>query len=135
MSGTKWEFKFISRRKHHQKSFSSPKNKEHVISKGGVKYRYKCDHPKCTKEYNGETERTFGNRFEEDLRALSPIYDHSNTRDHSVKLDGFSVVDRESQGIKRNTKDAMFIWVNNPSLNRNLVLYYFLAILIQILIL
>ena len=74
-------------------------------------------------EYIGETGINFGDRYEEHLRAPSPIFDHSQTTGHSIKLDNFSIVDRESQGITRTMKEAMYIWVNDPPLNRNLGKY------------
>ena len=54
------------------------------------------------------------------LKAPSPIFDHSQTTGHSIRLDNFSIVDRDSQGIIRTIKEAMYIRVNNSSLNRNL---------------
>ena len=79
----------------------APKDKDSITSKGGVIYRYRCDHPGCTEEYIGETGRTYGDRYKEHLRAPSPIYGHANTTGHSIQLDSFSIVDRESQGIAR----------------------------------
>ena len=32
----------------------------------------------------------------------------------------FTIVDREAEGLTRNIKEAMYIKVNDPSLNRNL---------------
>ena len=39
---------------------------------------------------------------------------------HPVSPECFSIVDREAQGMARNIKGAMYIEVNDPSLNRNL---------------
>ena len=47
-------------------------------------------------------------------RAPSPIFDHSQATGHSIKLDNFSIVDRESKGITRTIKEAMYIQVNDP---------------------
>ena len=94
--------------------FVAPKDKDNITNKGGVIYRYKCDHLGCTMEYICEIGRTFRDRYKEHLRASSPIYDHANTTGHSIKLDSFSIVDRESQGIIRTIKEAIFIRVNDP---------------------
>ena len=104
----------------------APKDRDSITNKGGVIYSNKCDHPGCTMGYIGETGRNFGDRYREHLRAPSPIYDHSRSG-HAIKLDSFSIVDRESQGINRTIKEAMFIsqW---PPLNRNLGKYQLLHI-------
>ena len=100
----------------------APKDRESITNKGGVIYRCKCDHPVYTMEYICETYRKFGDRYSEHLGAPSLIYDHANTTGHTIKLDNFSTVDRESQGITRTIRDAMFISQHSP-LNRNLGKY------------
>ena len=100
----------------------APKDNENITSKGSVIYRYKCHHTGCTVEYIGETGRTFGEKYKKHLRAPFSIYDHANTTGHSIQLDNFSIVDRESLGFLRTIK-AMFIRVNDPPLNRNLGKY------------
>ena len=70
-------------------------------------------------EYIGETGRNCGDRYKEHLRAPSPIFNHSQASGHSIKLAKLSIVDRESQGITRTIKEAMYIGVNNPPLSRN----------------
>ena len=37
--------------------------------------------------------------------------------------DSFTIVHRETQGLTLNIKEAMYIWVNDSSLNRNLGKY------------
>ena len=93
-----------------------PKYKNSITNKGGVIYRYKCDHPECTVEYISETGRNFGDRYMEHLRAPSPIHNHANTRDYSIKLHSFCIVERGSQGITRTLKEAMFMRVNDPTM-------------------
>ena len=90
------------------------------MSKVEVTYRYKCDHLGCTVEYIGETGKTFEDRCKDNLRTPSPIHNHTNTMDNPIKLDNFSIMDRESQGVTRTIKEAMCIRVNNPSLKGNL---------------
>ena len=50
----------------------APKDKDHITKKSGVIYRYRCDRLECDEEYTGETDRTFGERFKEHLKAPSP---------------------------------------------------------------
>ena len=92
--------------------------------KSGVIFRYKCDRVECDDEYIGESSRTFGERFKEHLKAPSSIFDHYNTTGHKVSLENFSIVGREEQNLMRTIKEALYIRVNNPSLNRNIGKYH-----------
>ena len=98
----------------------APKDKDNITNKGGAIYRYKCEHLICTVEYIWEAGRAFRERYKEYLKAPSPTYDHANTMGHSIKLDNFSIMDRESQGVPKTIKEDMFIIVNDPPLSRNL---------------
>ena len=73
----------------------------------------------CDEKYNEEFSRVFGERFQEHQKAPSPIFDHTNTTGHNINLENFSIVGREDQNLKRVIKEALFIRVNNLSLNRN----------------
>ena len=48
---------------------------------------------------------------------------HSHSTGHPASPECFTIVDRESQGVTRNIKEAMYIHVNDPSPNRNLGKY------------
>ena len=71
-----------------------------------------------------ESSRTFGERFKEHQKAPSPIYEHFNTTGHNVTIDNFIILGREDQNLRRAIKEALYIRVNNPSLNRNIGKYY-----------
>ena len=75
----------------------APKDKDPILMKSGVIYRYKCDRVECDEEYIGESARTFAERFKEHQKAPSPIYDHYNTSGHSVTIDNFSTVGRKTR--------------------------------------
>ena len=96
----------------------APKDKDPILKKSGVIYRYKCDRVHCDEEYIGESARNFAERFMEHLKAPSPIHDHSNISDHTVTIDNFSILGREHQNLMRAIKEALYIRVNNPSLNK-----------------
>ena len=98
----------------------APKDQDAIHNKSGVIYRYQCDRVECDEEFIGESSRTFGERFKEHLKAPSPIYDHYNTTGHNVTLDNFSIVGREDQNLCRWIKEALYVRVNNPSLNKNI---------------
>ena len=97
-----------------------PKDRDTILKKSGVIYRYRCGRVDCEEEYIGESVRTFDKRYREHMRAPSPIMDHQNITGHEVSLDNFSIVGREDNSIARNIREAIFIRVNDPSLNRNI---------------
>ena len=92
--------------------------------KSGVFYRYKCDRVECDEEYISESSRTFGERFKEHQKAPSPIFDHYNTTGHNISIENFEIVGREDQNLIRTIKQALYIRVNDPSLNRNIGKYH-----------
>ena len=100
-----------------------PKDRDNILQKSGVNYRYKCGRVDCEDEYIGESGRTFAERFREHMRAPSPIHDHFKNTGHEVSLDNFSIVGREDQSMARTIGEAMLIRVNDPSLNRNIGKY------------
>ena len=102
----------------------APRDQDPMLKKSGVTYRYKCDRVECDEQYIGESSRTFGERFKEHQKAPSPIYDHYNISGHIVSIDNFSIVGREDQNLMRTIKEALYIRVNNPSLNRNIGKYH-----------
>ena len=98
----------------------APKDKDRIMMKSGVIYRYKCNKVDCDEEYIGESSRVFGERFKEHQKAPSPIFDHTNTTGHNINIENFSIVGREDQNLKRAIKETLFIRANNPSLNINI---------------
>ena len=97
----------------------APKDKDPIMKTSGVFYRYRCNRMDCDEEYIGESSRVFGERFREHPKAPSPIFDHTNITGHNINIENFSIVGREDQNLKRAIKEALFIRVNDPSLNRN----------------
>ena len=102
----------------------APKDQDTIQKKSEVIYRYKCDRVECNEEYIGESSRTCGERFKEHLKAPSPIYDHFNTTGHNISVENFNIVGREDQNLNRWIKEALFIRVNSPSLNKNIGKYH-----------
>ena len=101
-----------------------PKDRDHITQKSGIIYRYKCDRVECEDEYIGETARTFGERFKEHPKHLSPIYDHSNITGHNTTLDNLRKVGSEDQNLMRLIKETVYIRVNGPFLNKNIGKYH-----------
>ena len=78
----------------------------------------------CEEEYIGESARTFAERFKEHQKSPSPTHDHCNTSGHKVTINNFIIIGREDQNLTRVIKEALFIRVNDPSLNRNIGKYH-----------
>ena len=95
-----------------------------MMKKSGVIYSYKCGRVDCDEEYIEESSRTFGERFKEHQKAPSPIFDHHTITGHNISVENFNIVGREEHNLKRAIKEALYIRVNNPSLNRNVGKYH-----------
>ena len=100
-----------------------PKDKDNILKKGGVIYRYKCGRVDCEDEYIGESGRTFAERFREHMKSPSPIQDHYKITGHEVSLDNFSLVGRDDQSLTGAIRETMLNRLNDPSLNRNIGKY------------
>ena len=100
-----------------------PKDKDNILKKSRVIYRFWYGRVDRGEEYIGESGRTFVERFSKHMKAPSPIHDHHNITGHGVSQDNLSIVGREDQSIARTIKEAILIRVNNPSLNRNIGKY------------
>ena len=100
-----------------------PKDRDTILQKSGVIYRFRCGRVDCEEEYIGESCRTFAERFRENMRTPSPIHDHHNITGHEVSLDNINIVDMQDQSIAKTIKEVILIRVNDPSLNRNIGKY------------
>ena len=113
----------FQRDKHHKTLLMTPKDRDRKLQKIGVIYRFKCPHINCPEEYIGKSGRIFGDRLQEHLRVCTPLHHCSHSTGHPVSPECVTIVYRKSQGVTRNKKKAMFIHVNDPSLNRYLEKY------------
>ena len=100
-----------------------PKDKDKMKKQSNIIYWYRCGRTECGDEYAGESARTFEERFKEHLKAPLPIYEHDNTTSHKTTVENFKIIGREGHGISRTIKEAIYIRVNNPTLNRNVGKY------------
>ena len=110
----------FQRYQNHKNPLMAPKDRDSKLQESEVIYKFKCPHISCPEEYIGESGRMFGDRLKEHLRTPSPLHHHSNSTGHPVSPECFTIVDRWPKGVTRNIKEAMYIQVNDPSLNRNL---------------
>ena len=65
----------------------NPKDKDTILWKNGMIYRYKCGRVDFEEEYIGESVRTFAEMFREHIRAPSPIHDPHSTTGHDLSLE------------------------------------------------
>ena len=49
------------------------------------------------------------------------MHNHSINTGHPTTQNNFQIMGREDHGIARTTKESIYIRVNNPALNRNVV--------------
>ena len=101
----------------------APEHRDTKLQNSGIIYKFKCPHINGPEEYIWESGRNFGDRLKEHLRAPFPFHHHSNSTGHPVSPECSTIVDREPQGVTRSIKEAMYMCVNDPSLNRNLGKY------------
>ena len=73
--------------------------------------------------YIGESGRSLGERVKEHFQAPSPIHLHSITTGHLMDPEQFNIVHKEVNSQSRTITEAMFICMQDPTLNRNLGKY------------
>ena len=101
----------------------SPKDKDNIKKKSNVTDWFRCDKIDCEEEYIGESSRTFEERYKEHLKAPSPIHEHQNNTGHITSVENFKIIGREDHSMARAVKEAIYIRINNPTLNRNIGKY------------
>ena len=94
-----------------------------MANKSSIIYSYCCGELDCDEEYVGESGRTLGERVKEHMKTPSPIFHHQTASGHRTTMGNFKILGREDNNMARTIKEAMFIRVNNPTLNRNIGKY------------
>ena len=110
---------YFKRRQTLKNILVSPKDKDSMTKENSVSYSYSCGRIDCDEEYIGKSSRTFGERFEEHLKAPSPTYDHQSNSGPTTSIKNFQIIGREANNMDRAIKEAMYIRMNNPTLKRN----------------
>ena len=54
------------------------------------------------------------------LKTPSPIFEHQNITGNTITVENFKIIGRDVQNMARAIKEAIYIRVNNPTLNRNI---------------
>ena len=104
-------------------ALGNPKHKDPKNNQTGIIYHYQCPHINCPSAYIGESGRSLGERVKEHFKVPSPMHHHSTTTGHPMDPDQFNIVHKEVNSHSRTIKEAMFICVQDPTLNRNLGKY------------
>ena len=76
----------------------SPRDKDPMVNKSGTMYWFQCGDFTCDEEYIGEISRTFGERFKEHLKDLSPMHHHSSNTGPPTTQQNFQIIGREGHG-------------------------------------
>ena len=104
-------------------ALGNPKDKDPKANQRGIIYHYQSPHINCPSAYIGESGRTLDDRVKEHFKAPSPIHLHSNTSGHLMDPNQFNIVHKEINSHYWTIKEAMFINVQDPPLNRILGKY------------
>ena len=88
----------------------------------GIIHHYKCSQINCPSTYIGESGRSFGERVKEHFKTPSPST-YTAPPGHPMDPEQFSIVHKEVNSHPGTIKEAMFIQVQDPTLNRNLGKY------------
>ena len=133
MPGTGEKLRKLSKRKGIQVHFKGTntlrimlgnlKDKDPQNNQTRIIYHYKCPQINCSSAYIGESGRSLSESVKEHFKALSPIRLHSTTTGHPMDPEQFNIVHKEVNSHSRTIEEAKFIWVQDSTLNRNLVKY------------
>ena len=113
----------IQRHKHLKNNPSQSQGQRPQDQQTGVIYQYQCPHIHCSSSYIGECGRSLGERVKEHPKAPSPIHLHSTTTGHPMDPNQFNIMHKDVHSQSRTIKEAMFICVQDPPLNRNIGKY------------
>ena len=90
--------------------------------KTDIIYHWKCPANNCTAEYIGETNRSLKERVSDHRNQTTRAVrnHHISTKHPIAELKDFTIIDRESNTLHHQAKEALHIHIKDPSLNRNI---------------
>ncbi|XP_040922260.1 uncharacterized protein LOC121200823, partial [Toxotes jaculatrix] len=99
-----------------------PKDKIPHNHKSNLIYAVKCSE-ECKDLYIGETKQPLSKRMAQHRRAnssgpVSAVYSHLKEKAHSFEDSNVKILDREDRWFERGVKEAIYVKVEKPSLNR-----------------
>ena len=100
-----------------------PKDKSPKDRQSNVVYAIQCKDTDCVDSYIGETKQTLNKRMYQHRRPStgagdSAVYLHQNAKDHSFVNEDVVILDREHRWYERGVKEAIYVNVEQPSLNK-----------------
>ena len=104
-------------------TLGNPKDKDPKNNQTGIIYHYQFPQINCPSACTGESGRSLGERVKEHFKVPSPIHLHSTTTGHPMDPEQFNIVHKEVNSHSRTIKEAMFICMQDPTLNKNLGKY------------
>ena len=99
-----------------------PKDPIPDVQKTDIIYHWKCPADNCTAECIGETNRSLKETISDQRnQTTSAIRNHHiSTKHPKTELKDFTIIDRESNTLHHQAKEALHIHIKDPSLNRNI---------------
>ena len=99
-----------------------PKDPIPDVQKTDIIYHWICPANNCTTEYLGETNRSLKERVSDHRnQTTGPIRNHHISTTHQkAELKDFTITDRDSNTLHHQGKEALYIHIKDPSLNRNI---------------
>ena len=90
--------------------------------KTDIIYHWKCPANNCTAEYICKTNRSLKERVSDNRnQTTSAIRNkHISTKHPKAELKDFTIIDRESNTLHHQAKEALYIHIKDSSLNRNI---------------
>ena len=90
--------------------------------KTDIIYHWKCLANNCTAEYIDETSRSLKERVSDHRNQTTSTNrnHHISTKHPKAELKDFTIIDRDSNTLLYQAKQALHIHIKDPSLNRNI---------------
>ena len=99
-----------------------PKDPIPDAQKTDIIYHWKCPANNYTAEYIGETNRSLKERVSDHRNQTTNAITnhHISTKYPKAELKYFTIIDKESNTLHCQAKEALHICIKDPSLNRNI---------------
>ena len=99
-----------------------PKDPIPDVPKTYIIYHWKCQANICTAEYIDETNRSLKKRVSDHRNQTNSAIRnyHISTKHPKVELKDFTIIDRDSNILHHQAKEALHNHIKDPTLNRNI---------------
>ena len=99
-----------------------PKDPIPDAQKTDIIHHWKYPTHNCTADYIGETNRSLKERVSDHRNQTTRAIrnHHISTKHTKAEIKDFTIIDRESNTLHHQAKEALHIYIKDPSLNRNI---------------